>query len=276
MAQKTQTLKNTPQMASEATENENSLSGTNQKAITLRAMARATTSQTTVNKQAFLGDIRQKLAQVADEAKAHGEQAVETEKLADVSATRLYQARIAGVISAEELTAVLGDVFGYKPKQDGTPGKTPAGNGDAIRKRVVRAVQGWDYIHGGDGGRFYEPMDREAVQPVIEKIGRMEGEGEEAHIAEGCSLWSVYKQLGDLKSQGSVRLPFAVDAKKIVGLTESVSETGFFDTLRSNQSLLSAYIGLADQLSILLDTPVDQEPAESEEVEEEGGEELAA
>jgi hypothetical protein len=44
-------------------------------------------------------------------------------KLAASAATRLFLARKAGTISGDELSGLLGDIFGYKPKADGTPGK---------------------------------------------------------------------------------------------------------------------------------------------------------
>src|SRR4051812_28771716 len=55
--------------------------------------------ETFPNKQAFMGDIRQRLAQVADTAKVAGETSKEVEGLADASATRLYQARVLGMIN---------------------------------------------------------------------------------------------------------------------------------------------------------------------------------
>jgi hypothetical protein len=96
--------------------------------------------QTGQQKAAFMGDIRQKLAQVADAAGDNEELSSEVEGLAASAATRLFLARKAGTISGDELSGFLGDVFGYKPKADGTPGKTPAGAGatdqDAYRSRA--------------------------------------------------------------------------------------------------------------------------------------------
>lgn len=218
----------------------------------LFALSRVTVGQNAQNKQAFMGDIRQKLAQVADEAKAHGEHAAETETLADTSATRLYQARVAGMITGDELSGLLGDVFGYKPKQDGTPGKTPAGTGNTIRQRIVRAVQGWEYVNGADGARFFETLDRQEVAPVISAIGRTKKDPATGEtVNDGISLWHAYKTLGDIKSQKTVRLEFAFDPKKILGLVEKLSEAGARNKLLGNPSLLRAYGGLFDQLAIL-------------------------
>jgi hypothetical protein len=248
MAQKNIQAQNAPQTASEAPVEENPAIRTNND---LFALVRATDGQSVQNKVAFMGDIRQKLAQVADEAKANGEQAAETEGLAASAATRLFIARVNGVVTGDELTGLLGDTFGYKPKQDGTPGKTPAGVGEAIRKRIVRAVQGHDFVNGADGGRFFETMDPDEVAPVISSIGRTKKNEKGETVSDGISVWDAYKKLGDIKSQSTVRLPFAFDAKKILGLTEALSEAGARGKLLSNPSLLKAYAGLADQLTLI-------------------------
>lgn len=249
------------------------------------------------NKAQFMSDIRQKLAQVADEAEENGEQAAETERLADMSATRLYQARISGMITSEEMSALLVDIFGAVPKQDGTPGKTPAGAGGTIRKRIVRAVQGYDFVNGGDGGRFFETMEKEQVAPVVLSIGRTKtlehtdpetGQVTKETVPDGPSIWHAYKLLGDIKSQNTVRLPFAFDAKKIIGLTDSLSEAGARDKLLNNPALLRAYAGLFDQLQVIAQVDKSEvdavkaalgvvEPEGDEnETEEEGGEQVAA
>lgn len=250
----------------------------NRSSLNLFQVAKTAQGRTTFpDKTRFLSEVRQRLAQVADEAKQHGEHAAETEKLADMSATRLYQARISGMINGDELSGLLGDVFGYKPKQDGTPGKTPAGTGEIIRKRIVRMVQGYDFVNGGDGGRFYETLDRNDVAPVIDAIGRKD---------DGISIWHAFKLLGDLKSQTTVRLPFAFDAKKIIGLTESLSEAGARDKLLNNPALLRAYAGLFDQLQIISQVDNSEVEAvkaalgvvtpEETETETEDGEQVAA
>jgi hypothetical protein len=242
-----------------------------------------------------MGEIRQRLAQVADEVKKNGEEAAETENLAADAATRLFIARRNGVMTADELTGVLGDVFGYKPKQDGTPGKTPAGVGEAMRKRIVRCLQGWDFVNGGDGGRFFETMDADDVAPVVNSIGRMKkvehtdpqtNEVTEEIVPDGPNVWKAYKVLGDLKSQGTVRIEFAFDPKKIAGLVDKLSEAGARDKLINNPSLLKAYAALFDQLQII--SQVDENEAETiaarlggnvepeEETEEEEGEQVAA
>jgi hypothetical protein len=249
----------------------------------LFAMARTAQGRETFpNKSQFMGDIRQRLAQVADTAKKAGENSAETEKLADQSATRLYQARVAGMVTQEELNGLLVDIFGAVPKSDGTPGKTPAGTGGAIRKRITRAVQGAEFVNGADGFRFYETMDRDAVAPVIAAIGRTKKNEKGETVSDGHSLWHAYKLLGDIKSQGTVRLPFAFDPKKILGLVESLSEAGARDTIMRNPPLLNAYAGLMDQLRIIdqVDASETEAVADalgiSDEVESEGGEQVAA
>jgi hypothetical protein len=266
MAQKnTQSLQIAPETVSEPSTEANNDTGSIRAATSLRALAAMGAGQTVQHKAAFLGDIRQKLAQIADEAKKHGEEASETENLAATAATRLFLARKEGVISGDELSGLLGDTFGYQPKADGTPGKTPAGPGRTMRMRIVRALQGVDWLNGSDGGRFFDTMDPDAevavgdkkltARSVIENIGKTEEKdvnGEKKMVlAEGASVWNAYKVLGDIKSAATVRLPFAFDAKKIIGLTDSLSEAGARDKIIGNPSLLKSYLGLLDQLLII-------------------------
>lgn len=298
MAQKTQHNKTQPEQVIENAKVEaaaaEAAAAETRSSVNLFALAKTAQGRSTFpNKQQFMSEIRQQLARVADEVEQLGEHADETENLADASATRLYQARISGMMTGEELSALLVDIFGAVPKKDGTPGKSPDGKGKTIRQRVVRAVQGYDFINGGDGGRFFETMDRDAVAPVIQKIGRThlaDVDGQQKPVLDdGCSIWNVYKELGDLKSQGTVRLPFAFDAKKIIGLTDSLSEAGAREKLISNPALLRAYDGLFDQLRVLsqLDESeveqvkaalgvVEPESEDETETETEGGEQVAA
>jgi hypothetical protein len=286
MAQNTQKhVQKLQQVAAEAPEGSQQSIRSN---TSLFALMRAGQGQDVENKQAFLGDIRQKLAQVADDAKKNGDDNLTVEHNAAVCATRLYQARITGLISGDELTSLLGDTFGYAPKQDGTPGKSPTGKGKTIRQRVVRAVQGHDWLNGADGGRFFEALDKEAVKPLIDRIGMTEevDEGGQTvkRLVEGASIWDVYKKLGDLKSQGTVRLDPAFDAKKIAALTERLSEAGAREALLSNPTLITAYEHLFNAISILTTVDASEEAEiaaklgvslEPETVSEEG-EEMAA
>lgn len=249
-----QSQQNTSEKPSEAPESTEGGTGTIRSGTSLFALARGTDGRDAQAKQAFMGEIRQRLAQLADEAKKNGDDAAETESLAANSATRLFLARRNGIVSADELTGLLGDIFGYKPKQDGTPGRTPAGVGEAMRKRIVRGLQGWDFAHGGDGGRFFETMSADDVAPIVNSIGAVKKvkEGDkEVIVPDGPTVWHAYKLLGDLKSQGTVRIPFAFDPKKIVGLMEALSEAGAREKLLGNPPLLKAYGGLFDQLQVI-------------------------
>lgn len=292
----TQTQKNTLKATTapvEALTSDKPEEGSIREGQNLFDMLKAPAAGDVQKKSAFVSTMRQRLAQVADEAKKNGDEAQETEKLAGVCATELYFARRNTVISGDELTAMLGDTFGYKPKQDGTPGKTPMGAGDAIRKRVVRSLQGWDYINGGDGGRFFDGLPVEDVDDIIRSIGRVKKvqEGDKTFtVPDGPSVWTAYKLLGDVKSQSAVRVEFAFDPKKIAGLVEKLSESGAREKFLTNPSLVKAYGALFDQLRIISHVDaseadaiksrlgiVEQPETESEpETVNEGGEELAA
>jgi hypothetical protein len=292
------TLKNVnaPETASEPHTEANGETGSIRSGTSLFDLVSAEEGQTVHQKAAFMGDIRQKLAEVADAAKRSGEEASETENLAASAATRLFLARKAGTISGDELSGLLGDIFGYKPKADGTPGKQPDGAGRTIKMRIVRALQGWDFVNGGDGGRFFETMDANEVAPVINSIGRVKevehtdpatGTVTKEVIPDGPTVWSAYKLLGDLKSQSTVRVEMAFDPKKIAALGDKLIEAGARDKLLANPSLIKAYKYLADQITAVSQVSeaevdairarlglVSDEPEAETEAEE--GEEMAA
>jgi hypothetical protein len=300
MAQRTtQKLSNTPANAPEAPlEAPESTEGENQSIRTgtsLFALVAAGAGQSMHQKVAFMGDIRQKLAQVADQSGDKEELTQEIEGLAASAATRLFLARKNGMISGDELSGLLGDVFGYVEKKDGSPGKTPAGAGATIRKRVVRALQGWDFVNGGDGGRFFETMDKDEVAPIINSIGRVkkvehtaeDGTVTEEIVSDGPTVWAAYKTLGDLKSQSTVRVEMAFDPKKIAALGDKLIEAGARDKLLSNPSLIKAYKYLSDQITAVSQVSEGELEAvkarlgivsdETEnETEEEDGEQVAA
>jgi hypothetical protein len=87
-----------------------------------------------------------------------------------------------------------------------------------------------------------------------------------------------------LKSQNTVRVEAAFDPKKIAALGDKLIEAGARDKLLSNPSLIKAYKYLSDQITAV--TQVSEAEVEAvkarlglvdeSEVEEEGGEQVAA
>lgn len=199
-------------------------------------------SQMAAEKHAIMGDVRQKLAEAADAYKQGLDVNGEAQAIADNAAGRLYKGRTAGVISADELSAILGDVFGYKLKTDGKPGKTPDGQGEAIRKRIVRAVQAFEHVNGRDGGAFFADLPKDAsdedgqtIQDVLDRIS----EGE-------TSLFTAYDRFAAIKKASQeARIPMAFDPKKIAAITESLSNvTTAAQHLIDNPALADAYAAM--------------------------------
>lgn len=200
-------------------------------------------------KLVLMGTVRQQLAHAADLFSEGGDKAAEATEIAAKAAKALYQARIDGVLLPDEVSGALGDVFGYKPKADGTPGKTPAGQGEAIRKRVVRAAQAAEFVTGGDGGAFFTGLPENEVQSVLNGVE-----------TGSLSIYTAYDKFAEIKRDNATRVDPAFDPKRIGALVEKLSEKGAGDRLRQSPALITAYTALIDVLNV-----IGEEPAEAAE-----------
>lgn len=202
-------------------------------------------SERVATKMQHMGTIRQGFAEAFDLYKEGESKATEARAVSNKVALLLYQDRVAGIVSADEGSAVLGDIFGYKPKKDGTPGKTPDGQGEAIRKRVVRAEQAYQHLTGGDGGKFFEGLEADSADKdgntLAEVVNGLEtGEG---------SIWMAYETFAAIKREHMTRTNAAFDAKRIASIVEALSEEGAAETLANDPNLVAAYGALIDILS---------------------------
>lgn len=220
------------------------------KTVDLFASVRAVESDSVQAKTVTMQVARQKLAQAADLYKEGGSKSDEADAIAADAAGLLYQARAAGKIDANEVSGVLGDIFGYVPKKDGTPGKTPDKQGGAIRKRVVRAVEARQYVNGEDASRFFEGLPVDAVAAIVERLD-IEGDNR-------LSIWSAYDLLGKLKTENAARTNPAFDPKRIAAITASLGEEGGPDIVRNSPELIKAYAALVDVLDVIRMVPVEQ------------------
>ena len=156
----------------------------------------------------------------------------------------LYRGLADGVLSQDEVSDILGGTFGWKTKQNGEQSKTPAGLGEVIRKRVVRAHKAYDYaINGNEPVAFFEPMEREDVAPFVHELD----EGKR-------SIWSVYDGLAELKAERSGQRPKAAfDPRRIAALTrdigQNIAET--VATVQRTPGLFAAYAGLLQMLTVI-------------------------
>jgi hypothetical protein len=203
-------------------------------------------------KVAVMGTVRQRLAHAFDLFSEGGEKEQEAKEEADASAIALYQARRDGIISADEVTAALGDIFGYKSKDkavqhpvtaaDPKASRTPFGQGEAIRKRIVRAVQAAEHVDDVQSSRFFEGLDKGKVADVLNRLG---------NEANPLSIWSAYDYLAEIKRQNMVRTNPAFDPKRVAGIVEALSEEGAADIVAANPALVTAYGALLSVLRIL-------------------------
>lgn len=202
------------------------------------------TAKEAAEKLALLGSVRQRLAEAADAFREIGEEAQGATEIAADAAFRLYQAQRDGLLSKEEVSAVLGDAFGYKPKQDGTPGKTPAGKGEDIRKRVVRLHAATRYANAGEADAFHKGMDTGAVASIV------------ASMESGnLSIWSAYDSLGKLKAEGRETVAPAFNPKAVAAMAEKLAANGAVDAIGENAALQAAHMALRDVLCVLYGNP---------------------
>lgn len=208
-------------------------------------------------------NVGQLLAQVADLENEGKGITREAKELAAKAALSLYRGRTSGLFSNEQITAVLGDKFGYKEKGEGADkskpvmaghpnaSKTPFGEGEAIRKRVVRATDAFRFVvsSGEDATSFFEGLDVEAVKTVLDDI------------EAGRSIYSAYDDLTNVRKNGNPTVAAPFNVQTIMKQTARLTEGDVADKLRENPDLILAYVALKEQIERLLAAPADGEIA---------------
>jgi hypothetical protein len=190
-----------------------------------------------------LSEARQRLAEARDLWLQGAEHETEAREMAAKAARALYAARTAGTLSGEELSALLGDQFGFKMKQDGkTPSKTPDGQGEAIRKRIVRAVQAFEHANGiNENHRFFENIPAEAVEPVLNQLA-----------SGDVGIWTVYDRLAKIKAENSAGpIRAELDPKRIAALAEALNKEGVAKAIATNMALAAAYADLFKMIQVV-------------------------
>ena len=166
---------------------------------------------------------------------AGNDKSLEADEYADNGARALFQMQTGGLITKEETSATLGQVFGFKVSKTGKASKTPEGQGEVIRKRVVRAVQTFDYLNGGDCPTFLEGADVDEVSRVF------------SEFCEGYnSIFTTYDKLGKLKERETV--PTALNPKSMEKVLAEMAKDGFATAIAANAELLPIYQAMAKLL----------------------------
>jgi hypothetical protein len=200
------------------------------------------TSQAVANKAQQLSEARQRLAEAADLWNMGETHAKEAEEAAARAGLALYSARTAGTINGEELTAILGDQFGYKAKQDGSKSKTPDGHGEVIRKRLVRAIQAHEFATGTNPNhRFFENFEPSDIEPVLNELQ-----------AGKVSIWRFYNRLAEMKKdRANDPVHYTLDPKRIAKMAEDLNRAGIAEAISKSRTLSAAYAGLFQMLQVL-------------------------
>jgi hypothetical protein len=155
----------------------------------------------------------------------------------------LFRGRVQGILSPDEVTELLGKGFGYKTKQNGDQSKTPFGNGEAIRKRVVRAVDAWSFVTGGDAKAFFEPLEVADVKPLVTEV-----------LNGKRTVNTLYKDLADMKqAAASERLPAAFNPKNILKMASALTENvgASVERWHDTPGLFEAYIGFYRAITLI-------------------------
>lgn len=190
---------------------------------------------------------RQLLAEAADLYREGGDKAKEGKKVADKAAVLLFTARSSNAMAADEISTILGDTFGWKPKGGGdepvkggdpTASKTPFGQGEAIRKRVVRAVQAHEFVEGGEPSKFFDGLPKDKVADVLTRVRNND-----------LSIWSAYDTLGEIKRDAATKVHPAFDPKRVAQFVEALSEPGAAQHFVNNPALTDAYLAMRDMLT---------------------------
>jgi hypothetical protein len=216
----------------------------------------ASSSERSIAKTQLRQTIRQHLAEVADMAKEAGQtSSAVTAKAAEVG-MELLNARISGDLSPAEVSDILGDIFGVKGTGkavgqvlrpgEKSAGKTPAGTGEEIRKRVVRAYAAYDFLNNGPSSatKYFDGMDSDTVQPLFSSL--MDDDSE-------ATLWSFYNDLGAAKREANDPTPFHLNPERIAKLATTVGENvkATAKAINGDSDLKASYAGLLQQLLIV-------------------------
>jgi hypothetical protein len=159
--------------------------------------------------------------------------------LVDEATAILYQDLAAGSVGRAEVQAKLVDLYGARPKKDGSPGKTPVGIGEDIRKRINRAAEVAIFVNNPNDERlpsYFQPfpegsLDKLAAQFAAGEIGSFR-------------LWNAVADLRRELSDGPV--PLALNATRIVDMAEAIETNR--SAIAADETLRVAYTILQEAM----------------------------
>lgn len=198
-------------------------------------------------KALVMGSIRQKLALAADTFRDGNGMTKEATGYADEAATGLYQAISDGLVSKDEVSPVLGDYFGFKPKKGPggigeVPGKTPAGEGEAIRKRINRLIAARDFAKG-EHIAYFDGCPTDEIADVLNGVDN-----------GTKSLWTAYEDLAAIVADHKEKTNAALDPKKVRAMADALSGTAAVQAFATNPALVEAYVLLSKMIALVDET----------------------
>lgn len=176
---------------------------------------------------------KQRLAEADDTFRDASEKAAAAKSIVADVATQLYQARRDDILPDAELSAVLGDIFGYKAKKDGTPSATPNGAGETIRKYVRFLTAAREAVGGDNVGRAFATLDADQMERIAVVVASVD--------SGDISVHTAFDNIADIRKVERVTVEKAIDPKHIAGLADVLSQPGMADVLRNSEALIAAY-----------------------------------
>lgn len=170
-------------------------------------------------------DSKQLLAEVADITAKAGGLTDEAKTKSGQAALLLFTALSNQRISEEQVTAAVGDVFGYTMKKDGTPGKTPVKAGSAIQKRVFRAAKIANFVNSNgnaNGDSLFDNVSLESddgseTSPVT--VASLYA----GMISGDIPLFTAYDTFTKIKANSKPKSSPAFDAKRVSALADDLA-----------------------------------------------------
>lgn len=210
-------------------------------------------------KATLLPEIRQRLAQALDMSQAGVVERQEAATIIAEESAKLYQARRDGIIQADVMNGLLGDIYGYKPKKDGTVSKTPEGNGEVIRKRVQRAMDANLFsVAPTEASRFFDGLTLDSAAGDSGELAEMTVQSVIDATNQGGSLFTAYDNLTKIKAFNRQRIEAAYDPKKILGLHAILSRPESVTEFRANPAIGIAYNKVVELLEAIALLVVDE------------------
>lgn len=159
----------------------------------------------------------------------------DADKVAAVGAMTLYQGLTGKLFGPDEMNETLRQVFGAKPKADGTDGKTPAGEGESIRKRVVRAVQineVRDTLEAPAKG-FCADLEADTIAQMVAVLEAVE-KGDRP-------LFTAYDDWQRIKTEAKPQIDPLFDPAKVKKMIDKLATPEAVDRIGDNALLLAVY-----------------------------------